>query len=59
MPAGPVSRPWRRFLRLHVRGLIVLVLLIGLGLGWIARDARNVRIQREAVTAIKNAGGRA
>ena len=33
--AKPVSRPWRRFLRLSVRGLIVLVLLIGAGFGWL------------------------
>ena len=25
----PVSRPWRRYLRFRVRGLIVLVLLVG------------------------------
>ena len=54
MPAGPVSRPWRRFLRFSVRGLIVLVLVIGAGLGWLVRSAR---IQREAVAAIKKAGG--
>ena len=54
MPADPVSRPWRRFLRFSVRGLIVLVLVIGGGLGWIVRSAR---IQREAVAAIVNAGG--
>jgi hypothetical protein len=54
MLAGPVSRPWRRYLRFSVRGLIVLVLVIGAGLGWIVRSAR---MQREAVAAIKNAGG--
>jgi internalin A len=50
----PVSRPWRKYLRISVRGLIVLVLVIGAGLGWIVRSAR---IQREAVAAIENAGG--
>jgi Leucine-rich repeat (LRR) protein len=54
MPAEPVSRPWRRFLRFSVRGMIVVVLLIGGWLGWIVRSAQ---IQREAVAAIKNAGG--
>jgi hypothetical protein len=54
MPAGPVSHPWRRLLRFSVRGLIVLVLVIGAGLGWVVRSAR---IQREAVAAIKSAGG--
>ena len=53
-PAKPISRPWRRFLRFSVRGLIVLVLVIGGWLGWIVRSAR---IQREAVAAIRNAGG--
>ena len=50
----PVARPWRRFLRFSVRGLIVLVLVIGGWFGWVVRSAR---IQREAVAAIKNAGG--
>ena len=54
MPADPVPHPWRRFLRFSVRGLIVLVLVIGAGLGWIVREAH---IQRDAVAAIKKAGG--
>jgi len=54
MPAGPASRPWRRFLRFSVRGLIVLVLVMGAGFGWIVRSAR---IQREAVAAIRRGGG--
>jgi hypothetical protein len=53
--ADPVSHPWRRFLRFSVRGMIVLVLVIGAGLGWIVRNAH---IQRDAVAAIKSAGGR-
>ena len=53
-PTKPVRRPWRRFLRLSVRGLIVLVLVIGVWLGWVVRSAR---IQREAVAAIEQAGG--
>ena len=52
--AKPASRPWRRFLRFSVRGMIVLVLVVGGWLGWIVRSAR---IQREAVQAIKSAGG--
>jgi internalin A len=52
--AKPVARPWRRFVRLTVRGLIVFVLLIGAGLGWLVRSAH---IQRDAVAAITNAGG--
>ena len=46
----PVSHPWRRFLRFSVRGLIVVVLVIGAGLGWIVRQAH---IQRDAVAAIR------
>jgi hypothetical protein len=52
--AKPVPRAWRRFLRLSVRGLVVLVLVIGVSLGWLVRGAR---IQREAVAAITKAGG--
>ncbi len=51
-PLGPVS--WRSWLRISVRGLLILVLLLGAWLGWIARSAR---VQREAVAAIKKAGG--
>ncbi len=51
--AKPASRPWRRFLRFSVRGMIVLVLFVGAGLGWIVRQAH---IQRDAVAAIRNAG---
>jgi hypothetical protein len=55
--AKPVSPPWRRFLRLSVRGLMVVVLLIGIGLGWMVRPIRSARVQRDAVLAIVNAGG--
>ena len=54
MAAEPASRSWRRNLRFSLRGLIVLVLVIGCGLGWIVRSAR---IQREAVAAIQKVGG--
>jgi hypothetical protein len=53
--ADPVLYSWRRFLRFSVRGLIVLVLVIGGGLGWIVREAR---IQRDAVAAIARDGGK-
>jgi internalin A len=43
---------WRRLLRLSVRGLAVLVLLIGGMLGWAVRSAR---IQGEAVASIRRA----
>jgi hypothetical protein len=54
MPAGTVSRPWRRYLRFSVWGLIVLVLVIGAGLGWIVHEAH---VQCDAVAAIEKAGG--
>ena len=54
MPTEFVSRPWRRFLRFSVRGLIVVVLAIGGCLGWVDRSAG---IQREAVARIRGAGG--
>jgi hypothetical protein len=49
-----VSRPWRRYLRFSVRGLIVLILVVGGCLGWLVRSAR---LQRETVAAIRNADG--
>jgi hypothetical protein len=52
--ANPVSRPWRRFLRFSVRGMIVLVLVIGGWFGWIVRSAR---MQLEAVAVVAKAGG--
>jgi len=52
--ARPVSRPWRRFLHFSVRGLIVVVLVIGLWFGLIVRPAR---VQRDAVVAITKAQG--
>jgi Leucine rich repeat len=48
--SGQISRPLRKVLRFSVRGLIVVVLVIGGWLGWIVRSAR---IQREAVAALK------
>jgi hypothetical protein len=47
-------KPWRHRLRVSVRGLAVLVLVIGGLLGWAVRSAR---IQRDAVAAILDAGG--
>ena len=52
--AADQLRPWRPRLRLSVRVLMILVLLLGGGLGWVEHRAR---IQREAVAAIKRAGG--
>jgi hypothetical protein len=54
MSSGPAPHPWRRYLRFSVRGLIVLVLVVGAGLGRIVRQAH---IQRDAVAAILKTGG--
>jgi internalin A len=54
MRVGRISHPWRRFLRFSVRGLIVFVIVVGAGLGWIVRQAH---VQRDAVAAIQKAGG--
>ena len=51
-PSLPKSRP--HWLATSVRGLIVLVLVLGTAMGWVSRSAR---IQREAVAAIRHAGG--
>jgi hypothetical protein len=55
MLAEPVSPAWKRFLRFRMRGLLVFVMVIGAGLGWIVRDAH---VQRDAVAAIQAAGGK-
>jgi internalin A len=54
--APPPRKPWYRRLafRISVRTLIVLVLVMGGGLGWIGHRAR---VQRQAVAAIEKAGG--
>ena len=47
------GRAARSFLRLSVRGMIVAVLVMGIGLGWLARRIRSAGIQRDAVVAIR------
>ena len=41
MLAAPTSRPWQRHVRFGVRGLTVLVGVIGAGLGWLVRGAES------------------
>jgi Leucine Rich repeat len=48
------ARPWWRYARFGVRGLLASVLVIGGWLGWLAHRAR---VQRDAAAAIKWAGG--
>ncbi len=50
----PAQRPWRKFPRFSVRGLIVVVLVIGAGLGLIVRQTH---VQRDAVAAITKTDG--
>ena len=50
----PTRRPWWSYLRFSVRGLIVLVLLVGGILGWMVNQAH---VQRDAVAAIRRANG--
>jgi len=54
MPDQPLPASRRRWLRISVRAVLLLVLLIGGLLGWMVRAAR---IQRDAVAAIEGAGG--
>jgi hypothetical protein len=54
MPVGPVSRPRWRYLWFGLRGLIILVLVLGCWLVWIIHLAQ---VQREAVAEIVNDGG--
>ena len=54
MSTEPTKRHWRSHIRISVRGLIVLVLIVGGWLGWMVRGAQ---VQREAVETIRRAGG--
>jgi internalin A len=47
------TKPSRRLLRLSLRGLMLLVLVLAVVLGWVVRRAR---VQREAVAALRNSG---
>jgi hypothetical protein len=54
MATNTVPNPWWRYLHISLRGLIVLVLVFGGGLGWFVNRAK---VQLDAVTAIERAGG--
>jgi hypothetical protein len=54
MSDGPTSRRLRKLLRVSMRTMIVLVLVVGGGMGWLVRGAR---IQRAAAAAITGNGG--
>jgi hypothetical protein len=57
MPDQPLRKSRWNWLRLSVRGLIVLVLIIGGGLGWIAHFMRSAQVQQDAVAAVRKVGG--
>ena len=52
-----VTQRWWRLPRLRVslRALMIIVLVLGCGLGWVVRRAH---VQRDAVAAIERCGGR-
>lgn len=52
--AEAAGNPARRTLRLTLGGMMLLVLVIGVALGWVVRGAK---VQRDAVAAIRLAGG--
>lgn len=54
LPRVRIRVRWPRRRALSVRGLMILILMIGCGLGWVMHRAR---VQREAVEAIIRAGG--
>jgi hypothetical protein len=54
MPEQPSPRDWRELLRMFLRSMMILVLIIGSGLGWVIHRAS---VQRDAVAAIRRAGG--
>jgi hypothetical protein len=55
MSGQPIPAFRRHWLRISIRSLVVLVLIVGVWLGWMVRAAR---IQREAVEANHMAGGK-
>jgi internalin A len=57
MPDQSRPKSRRHWLRLSLRGLIVLVLIIGGCLGWIAHFVHSAQRQRDIVAAVRNAGG--
>ena len=57
MPPRSLRQSWLRHPRFSVRGLLMLVLLIGGCLGWIVRIVRSAQTQREAVATVNEAGG--
>ena len=57
MPDQSIPRPWSHRLRFSVRALMIIVLVFGAALGWLAHLARQAQVQRSAVTVVTKAGG--
>jgi hypothetical protein len=55
--APPAPKPRRRWLQFSLRTLLVLMLVLGCGLGWLAYKIKAAREQRAAVDAIHKMGG--
>lgn len=53
----PTPKPRRRWLSFGLRGLMVLVLLLSLPMGWIARDVYRAQRETDVVAAVEKAGG--
>jgi hypothetical protein len=51
------AKPKRRWLQFSLRTLIVLMLAVGCGFGWLAHEIGHARIQRKAATEIEELGG--
>jgi hypothetical protein len=49
--------PRRRWLQVSLRTLLVLMLVLGTGFGWLGRQVQRARAQREAAAAIEGLGG--
>ena len=54
MPRQPWPKTWRQRVRFNVRTMMIAVLVLCGSLGWVVRRAG---VQREAVAAIRRAGG--
>ena len=50
-------KPRRRWLQFSLRTLMVLMLVIGCGFGWLAYQIKQARQQREAANVIEKLGG--
>jgi hypothetical protein len=51
-------KPRRRWLQFSLRTLMVLLLVLGAGLGWLAHEAERARAQQKLAAAIQQLGGR-